>query len=280
MLGRPKCLHSFVETDNLSGGGGEGRMTHQTRKVRHSCLLKEKHIAPSHFLPKQLNTAMNVTIFISFETLPTFSRSGSHTQISQKFDTYCENESYLQNMAYPFIFSAHKLMLNKFCTDFVDVSMKFEYIEASPKLSDIPRSTTHLIRLLGLFRQTFTFRPIFLLDHPSLSRHCPIEISPFPTPLDDFILSVGDSREDNDHVIDQAESTLPPSLQLDNELKEESTLLIVLALILPSSLKTVRIGEVIDEVNKGNTDEHGVLHSSFRPDYSVGQITTSVSSLA
>ncbi|KAK2940618.1 hypothetical protein BLNAU_24473 [Blattamonas nauphoetae] len=44
-------------------------------------------------------------------------------------------------------------------------------------------------------------------------------------PLDDFILSVGDSREDNDHVIDQAESTLPPSLQLDNELKEESTLL-------------------------------------------------------
>ncbi|KAK2942926.1 hypothetical protein BLNAU_22137 [Blattamonas nauphoetae] len=64
-------------------------------------------------------------------------------------------------------------------------------------------------------------------------------------PLDDFILSVGDSREDNDHVIDQTESTLPPSLQLDNELKEESTLLsgtyvpthsrspVVLALILP-----------------------------------------------
>ncbi|KAK2962704.1 hypothetical protein BLNAU_2137 [Blattamonas nauphoetae] len=55
--------------------------------------------------------------------------------------------------------------------------------------------------------------------HPSC---CPCFKS---DPFDDFILSVGDSREDNDHVIDQAESTLPPSLQLDNELKEESTLL-------------------------------------------------------
>ncbi|KAK2939877.1 hypothetical protein BLNAU_25216 [Blattamonas nauphoetae] len=70
MLGRPKCLHSFVETDNLSGGGGEGRMTHQTRKVRHSCLLKEKHIAHLSFLPKQLNTAMNVTIFIFLRNSP------------------------------------------------------------------------------------------------------------------------------------------------------------------------------------------------------------------
>ncbi|KAK2942883.1 hypothetical protein BLNAU_22212 [Blattamonas nauphoetae] len=43
-------------------------------------------------------------------------------------------------------------------------------------------------------------------------------------PFDDFILSVGDSREDDDHSLDQTETGYLPSLQLDNELKPNVTL--------------------------------------------------------
>ncbi|KAK2941670.1 hypothetical protein BLNAU_3301 [Blattamonas nauphoetae] len=42
-------------------------------------------------------------------------------------------------------------------------------------------------------------------------------------PLNVLILSVGETMEANDHKLDHPEPTLPPSLQLDDELKEEPT---------------------------------------------------------
>ncbi|KAK2942927.1 hypothetical protein BLNAU_22138 [Blattamonas nauphoetae] len=121
MLGRPKCLHSFVETDHLSGGGGEGKDdTPNTQKS--ATPLSPPSVAPAVNPRSRRNLTLIAKVL----------------QTSVSLDTFETNESYLQNMAYPFIFSVHQLMLNKFCTDFVDVSMKFEYIEASPKLSDLP----------------------------------------------------------------------------------------------------------------------------------------------
>ncbi|KAK2941598.1 hypothetical protein BLNAU_23475 [Blattamonas nauphoetae] len=168
MLGRPKCLHSFVETDHLSGGGGEGKDdTPNTQKS-----------ATPRSLP------LNSPAYRIFSTL------GSKIPSEHEFHA---------------------------------------------------KSTQ-----------------MFIESRPTVERLKSPSLHPLLLPL----LPIGDSREDNDHVIDQTESTLPPSLQLDNELKEESTLLsgtyvpthsrspVVLALILPSSLKTVSIGEVIDEVNK------------------------------
>ncbi|KAK2941239.1 hypothetical protein BLNAU_23858 [Blattamonas nauphoetae] len=263
MLGRPKCLHSFVETDHLSGGGGEGKddtpntqsppllsvegkahcsplIPPQATEHRHEChhfhfpsKLSPPSVAPAVILRSRRNLTLIAKVL----------------QTSVSMDTFETNESYLQNMAYPFIFSAHKLMLNKFCTDFVDVSMKFEYIEASPKLSDIPTFYNPSYSDLSLVFTRLSYclhsglenpsehefhaksTQMFIESRPTVERLKSPSSSPLaapassPTPLDDFILSVGDSREDNDHVIDQAESTLPPSLQLDNELKEESTLL-------------------------------------------------------
>ncbi|KAK2957713.1 hypothetical protein BLNAU_1694 [Blattamonas nauphoetae] len=257
MLGRPKCLHSFVETDHLSGGGGEGKDdTPNTQKS--ATPLSPPSVAPADNLRSRRNLTLIAKVL----------------QTSVSLDTFETNESYLQNMAYPFIFSAYKLMLNKFCTDFVDVSMKFEYIEASPKLSDLPTfynpSYSSFGSSLPLYSPAYRIvstlgskipsehefhaksTQMFIESRPTVERLKSPSLHPLllpllqvRPPLDDFILSVGDSREDNDHVIDQAESTLPPSLQLDNELKEESTLLsgtyvpthsrspVVLALILP-----------------------------------------------
>ncbi|KAK2952857.1 putative DnaJ domain containing protein [Blattamonas nauphoetae] len=201
-------------------------------------------------------------------------------QTTVNLDTFETKESYLQMMAYPFIFSARKLMLNKFCTDFVDVSTKFEYIEASPKLSDLPTfhnpsyssfgvvspgihlpiTTSTLISLHGLVIAQQGSLPLhspahhivstlgskipsehefhakstqmFIEYRPAMERLKSPSLHPLflpllqvRHPLHDFILSVGDTREDTDHGLDQTESALPPSLQLDDELKEEPTLL-------------------------------------------------------
>ncbi|KAK2952789.1 hypothetical protein BLNAU_12257 [Blattamonas nauphoetae] len=228
MLGRPKCLHSFVETDHLSGGGGEGKDdTPNTQKS--ATPLSPPSVAPADNLRSRRNLTLIAKVL----------------QTSVSLDTFETNESYLQNMAYPFIFSAYKLMLNKFCTDFVDSSLPLyspAYRIVSTLGSKIPSEHEFHAKSTQMFIES---RPtVERLKSPSLHPLL-LPLLQVRPPLDDFILSVGDSREDNDHVIDQAESTLPPSLQLDNELKEESTLLsgtyvpthsrspVVLALILP-----------------------------------------------
>ncbi|KAK2962703.1 hypothetical protein BLNAU_2136 [Blattamonas nauphoetae] len=130
----------------------KGRMTHQTRKSPPLLSVEGKaHCSPlippqatehrhecHHFhFPSKLSPP-SVAPAVILRSRRNLTLIAKVLQTSVSMDTFETNESYLQNMAYPFIFSAHKLMLNKFCTDFVDVSMKFEYIEASPKLSDIP----------------------------------------------------------------------------------------------------------------------------------------------
>ncbi|KAK2943100.1 hypothetical protein BLNAU_21968 [Blattamonas nauphoetae] len=97
----------------------------------------EHHHYCHHFhLPSQLSPP-SVAAAVNLRSRKTLTLIAKVLQTTVNQDTFETKESYLQNMACEFIFSALKLMLNKFCTDFVDVIMKFEYIEASPKLSGL-----------------------------------------------------------------------------------------------------------------------------------------------
>ncbi|KAK2941174.1 putative Maltase-glucoamylase [Blattamonas nauphoetae] len=171
----------------------------------------------------------------------------------------------MQMIAFLFIFSARKLMLNKFCTDIVDDSTKFEFIEASPNLSDLPTFHNPSISSFGVVppgvhlpvaRSLPLPSPVYRIistlgskipsghDFHAKSTHMfiayrptmeklkspsfrPLSLPKFQGrhPLNGLILLASDTMEDNDHKLDQTEPTVPPSLQLDDELKEEPTLL-------------------------------------------------------